>query len=500
MTNRCLESPHSESALLLQKATIGSLFIFFILYTHRHPSFTCDLTILQFQMICYIFLRHGCALLALSGCSLAQSSGNLLESLSGASLNQTRLPQAKADAHAGVSDTFNIALHDPTIALSTPGMEIGINCPAAVRWNEQYARNLTLQGPTDDEKEQAWIVSYMARHPDQTLWELFTKTLDQDIQNWIHGPNPVEKAADGVVHFTVEVIEQFIKMIWAAFKWVVKFPFKLKKEWQQFKNLGAELWDGTKIAAHLFAESPINGLKTITGGLFLHLLLHPEEFTAESILLVGAGFQVINWLVRGIEAIAGSLPPIVGKALMSFLWFIHSLDDPLLIVTPIFTNTAQALQAGKGSILLDGSSEENGGFTSDDGSKSVTLPAGTVLPASKQCPLLPPDLATPPLTYGNLCLSQDSTKVREIIFGTPKPSNELTCEERLQAYNHVQKFWCCYGDNGKNSIPIPDAILQDIPGQEQWEGKTFWKSVDIDCQKIFDENPQPSSGRLTIKL
>ncbi|WAR61657.1 hypothetical protein PtB15_12B347 [Puccinia triticina] len=357
-----------------------------------------------------------------------------------------------------------------------------------------------MKGPTDEETEQAWICSYLARHPDQTLWELFTTTLDQDLEKWKHGPNPAEKAADGVVHFTAEVLKDLIEMMWAAFKWIVKFPFEYKKEWKQVKDLGAELWDGSKIAAHLFYESPINGLKAITGGLFLHLLLHPEEFTAESILLVTAGFKVIHLLIDGVEAIAGSLPPIVGNTLMSVLWFIHSLDDPLLILTPIFTNTAQALQAGKGTLLLDGSSEDEGGFTSDDGSKLVTLPASTIIPASKQCPLLPPDLGAPPLTFGNLCLSPDTSKVREIIFGTSKPSHEFTGEERIEAFNHVQKFWCCYGDNGTNKIPLPEAILQGVPGREQWEGKTFWKSVDIDCQKILNENPRPSSGRLTIAL
>ena len=41
----------------------------------------------------------------------------------------------------------------------------------------------------------------------------------------------------------------------------------------------------------------------ITGGLFLHLLLHPAEFTAETILLVGAGFTVIHWLLDGVTAV-----------------------------------------------------------------------------------------------------------------------------------------------------------------------------------------------------
>jgi hypothetical protein len=69
----------------------------------------------------------------------------------------------------------------------------------------------------------------------------------------------------------------------------------------------------------LFSESPINGLKTITGGLFLHLLLHPEEFTAESILLVGAGFKVIHWLIHGVEAIGKQkLPGAPGQARATF--------------------------------------------------------------------------------------------------------------------------------------------------------------------------------------
>ncbi|KAI9612802.1 hypothetical protein KEM48_004037 [Puccinia striiformis f. sp. tritici PST-130] len=449
-------------------------------------------------MIHNILLRHSCAILALSGGTLTQSSGNPLGTLGGASSNRTSL--ANADVHAGVSDTFNVALHDTTVAFSAPGAEIGINCPTAERWNEQYARNLTTEGPTDDEKEQQWIVSYMNEHPDQTLWELFTKTLDEDVQKWVNGPSPAEKALDGVVHLTAEVLEELIEMMWAAFKWIVKFPFEYKKESKQVQNLGAELWDGTKIAGHLFADNPINALKEIAGGLFLHLLLHPAEFTAESILLVGAGFRVIHALLDAVRLVAGTLHPMVANALFSLLWFIHSLDDPLLILTPIFTSTAQALKAGKNSISIGGSSEENGGFTSDDGSRTVILPAGTLIPASKQCPLLPSDFGAPPLAYGNLCLNSDTTKYREIVFGTPKPSNEMTREERLEAYGHVQKFWCCYGDNGKNSIPLPDSILQDVPGRERWEGKSFWKSVDIDCQKIFNDNPRPSGGRLTIEL
>ncbi|POW09475.1 hypothetical protein PSTT_06788 [Puccinia striiformis] len=461
-------------------------------------------------MIHNILLRHSCAILALSGGTLTQSSGNPLGTLGGASSNRTSL--ANADVHAGVSDTFNVALHDTTVAFSAPGAEIGINCPTAERWNEQYARNLTTEGPTDDEKEQQWIVSYMNEHPDQTLWELFTKTLDEDVQKWVNGPSPAEKALDGVVHLTAEVLEELIEMMWAAFKWIVKFPFEYKKESKQ-------------IAGHLFADNPINALKEIAGGLFLHLLLHPAEFTAESILLVGAGFRVIHALLDAVRLVGKHTPSgtietnkvkenhvadffsssrddiYIAGTLHPMSSVVHSfVGRSALIFDANFYEHAQALKAGKNSISIGGSSEENGGFTSDDGSRTVILPAGTLIPASKQCPLLPSDFGAPPLAYGNLCLNSDTTKYREIVFGTPKPSNEMTREERLEAYGHVQKFWCCYGDNGKNSIPLPDSILQDVPGRERWEGKSFWKSVDIDCQKIFNDNPRPSGGRLTIEL
>lgn len=442
--------------------------------------------------------RQFCTLLGLATIASSHPSGDPAGIAIGTGSNHTTWDND--DVHSGVSDVFNVALHNPTIALNTPGSQIGISCPAALKWNEQYIKNSTTEEMTDDEREQAWIVSYMDKHPDKTLWELFTNTLHEDVKAWVEGPHPVEKAADAVVEFTADVIKDFIMMVWGALKWIVKFPFQSKKEWKQVKDLGHELWDGSKIAAQLFENNPIDGFKTVTGGLFLHLLLHGADFTAESILLVGAGFQVIHGLIHGVEMVAGTLPPIVGKGLMSVLWFIHSLDDPLLILTPIFTNTAQALQAGKGGITVGTASEENGGFTSDDGSNLVTLPPETVLPASKKCPLLSPDLGAPPLTYSKLCLSEDPSQVRQIIFGTPKPSDQLTREERLKAFSHVQKFWCCYGNGENNSIPLPDAILDDIPGREQWEGKAFWKSIDFDCQKIFDANPTPSGGRLNIGL
>ncbi|EGG12859.1 uncharacterized protein MELLADRAFT_58767 [Melampsora larici-populina 98AG31] len=401
------------------------------------------------------------------------------------------------DSRGGISSTFDVALHNPTLAISTIGAQIEINCPAATLWNQQYTLNST-ETPDPDEVEEKWIVSYLQSHPDQTLWELFTHTLYNDIHKWATGEDPIESGADAVVHFVSDVVQNFILMIWAAFKWVVKFPFQPKTEWKQVKGFANELWDGSKLAGGLFMDNAINGLKTIVGGLMLHLLLHPAEFTAESILLVGAGFQVIHGLIHGMQAIAGSLPPIVGNSVMSVLIFIHILDDPLLILTPILTNTAQSVQAiGHAGVTIE-EPEDNGGFTSNDGSSSLTLPSDYRIPVSNTCQLLSPDLAAPPLTYEELCLTKDPKNLRKIVFGTTKSSVEMNRIERLEAYKHVRKFWCCYGKGSKVELPL--GVLDDLPGREIWEGKSYWNSID-DCDSIYNSTSSlPVPDRLTLGL
>ncbi|MBW0470701.1 hypothetical protein O181_010416 [Austropuccinia psidii MF-1] len=439
-------------------------------------------------------IQRACLFLLLASLVLADVPPNRQDI--SASANPSSRLEVTTDSRGGLSSSFNLALHDPSLAIAVTGGHPEISCPAALAWNQKYSKNIT-DNLTDEEREEKWIVSYMDQHPDETLWELFTRTLNEDVKNWRNGPHPTEAAADAVVKFTAELLQQFVLMIWAAFKWVVKFPFESRKEWKQVKDLGHELWDGTKIASSLFAENPINGLKTLTGGLFLHILLHPAEFTAESVLLVGAGFHVIHGLIHGIEAVAGSLPPLVGSAIMSVLMFLHALDDPLLILTPIFTSTAHSVQAIKSNAGSLGSCEQNGGFTSSDGTALITLPPATIIPSAPTCSLFPPDLGAPPLTYAKLCLTSDITQVRKIIFGTTKSSDAMSREERLEAYTHVRKFWCCYGQDA--SSIMPDSVLADVPGRESWEGKSFWKDLG-DCQRFFDSKPRPQSGRLVLGL
>lgn len=138
----------------------------------------------------------------------------------------------QADDRHGVRDTFDIALHDPSLTFSTAGEKMQVSCPAAVVWNQQYALNST-ETPDPDAVEERWIVSYLQSHPDQTLWELFTHTLYNDVHKWATGENPVESGADAVVTYVADVVQNFVLMMWAAFKWLVKFPFQPRKEWKQ---------------------------------------------------------------------------------------------------------------------------------------------------------------------------------------------------------------------------------------------------------------------------
>lgn len=72
-------------------------------------------------------------------------------------------------------------------------------------------------------------------------------------------------------------------------------------------------------------DNAINGLKTIVGGLMLHLLLHPSDFTAESILLVGAGFAVIHGLMAGMQVIGKLNINLFSYSTHTSLFFIDGL-------------------------------------------------------------------------------------------------------------------------------------------------------------------------------
>ncbi|KAG6614061.1 uncharacterized protein IUM83_09903 [Phytophthora cinnamomi] len=172
------------------------------------------------------------------------------------------------------------------------------------------------------------------------------------------------------------------------------------------------------------------------GGLLLHITHHPSEFTAETVLMVGTGFAVIHGLMAGVEAVFGTMSNTISKVLLSVLMFIHAIDDPIYIVTPLVTsivNTAGELATG------------------DNSTDSTVLTVDAIQPL-ETCQI--PKKYRPLFSSRDLCLSTPA-EVRQLIFGTSKRTAKMTQEERIAAYNRFHDFVCCYLEGQEFEVNAP---------------------------------------------
>ncbi|OWY97543.1 hypothetical protein PHMEG_00031907 [Phytophthora megakarya] len=204
-----------------------------------------------------------------------------------------------------------------------------------------------------------------------------------------------------------------------------------KQKREMFKKL--PLWE-------LMKEDPKETAKNMGGGLLLHITHHPSEFTAETVLMVGTGFAVIYGLMTGVEAGFGTMSNVIPKVLLSVLMFIHDIDDPIYIVTPLVTsivNTADTLAGGG-----------NATNASEDG---ITLTPDAIKPL-KTCKI--PKKYRPVFSSRDLCLSTPE-EIRQLLFGTAKRTAQMTQQERIGAYNRFHDFVCCYLEDQEFEVNAP---------------------------------------------
>ncbi|CAI5702608.1 hypothetical protein KXD40_009424 [Peronospora effusa] len=188
----------------------------------------------------------------------------------------------------------------------------------------------------------------------------------------------------------------------------------------------------------MMLKDPKNTAANMGGGFLLHISHHPSEFTAETVLLVGTGFAVIHGLIHGVEAIFGTLSDAVSRVLMSVLMFIHAIDDPILIVTPLITSVVKTA----GTISQGGNSTDY----------ALTLTPYPIKPL-KSCQI--PKQYRPEISTRDLCLS-NHREVRQLLFGTAKRSAKMIHEEMVAAYNHFHDFVCCFLKDQEFEVNAPD--------------------------------------------
>ncbi|GMF54034.1 unnamed protein product [Phytophthora fragariaefolia] len=310
-------------------------------------------------------------------------------------------------------------------------------CPVAVEFTEEQ-ENLSDEELKANAADAA-MSAYLLSHPNNTLWDYFKIEHKQkkEMNKRLPLKQRIKNAIKGVVDYTANTVIDLAQDIANAVKWIVntlRDPLVgIRQVTSFFKTFGKNV----KSLWTLFKEDPKETAENMGGGLLLHITHHPAEFTAETVLTVSAGFAVIGGLMAGVEAVFGGMSNVISNVLMSVLMFLHAIDDPIYIVTPLVNS------------LVDTAGAIN--TASNSSNSSVALTVDPIKPL-KACKI--PKQYRPVFSSRDLCLSSPA-QVRELIFGTSKRTTKMTTEERIAAYNHFHDFVCCYLEDQEFEVNAP---------------------------------------------
>ncbi|KAE9088710.1 hypothetical protein PF007_g19876 [Phytophthora fragariae] len=310
-------------------------------------------------------------------------------------------------------------------------------CPVVVDFSEEQEdlSNEELKANAAD----AAMSAYLLSHPNNTLWDYFKIERKQKREMFKKLPlkEKIKKVLKSIVDFTADTTIAMAQTIADAIQWIVNTIRDPLVGVRQIGSFFKEFGKNIKSLWGLMKEDPKETAENMGGGLLLHITHHPSEFTAETVLMVSGGFAVIHGLMAGVEAVFGTMSNVISKVLLSVLMFIHAIDDPIYIVTPLVT-----------SIVNTAGELANGGNSSAD---STVLTVDPIQP-SETCQI--PKQYRPVFSSRDLCLSTPA-EVRQLIFGTVKRTAKMTQAERIAAYNRFHDFVCCYLEDQEFEVNAP---------------------------------------------
>ncbi|CEG48816.1 uncharacterized protein PHALS_06616 [Plasmopara halstedii] len=322
-----------------------------------------------------------------------------------------------------VCAAHNSDIKDVTKAVSTS--ELYNICPVFVEFakEREHLSDKELKANAAD----AAMSAYLLSHPNNTLWDYFNLELEQIHQTFLNLPlvERLQRMVKSVFNYSLDTVIALAHMIADVIEWLLNTIRHPSVGLQQIVDFGRDFGKNFKNLWGLLKQDPKNTAENIAGGFLLHVEHHMADFTAESILLVGTGTAMIAGLMRGVEAIAGQLSEAASHALLSVLVFIHMIDDPILIVTPLITKIF----------------ETSGDLHNSSVSTNVTTVTIVAVKPLKTCQI--PEEYRPQFSTRDLCLSS-SLYVRKLIFGSTKRSALMTSQERIAAYNRFHDFVCCF--------------------------------------------------------
>ncbi|KAG7394523.1 hypothetical protein PHYBOEH_005048 [Phytophthora boehmeriae] len=362
-------------------------------------------------------------------------------------------------------------------------------CPVAVDFTEEQDNlsDAELKANAAD----AAMSAYMLSHPNNTLWDYFKieRKQKKEMNKNLSLKDRIKKALKSVVDFTADTVIALAQDIANAVKWIVNTIRDPQVGLKQVANFFKTFAENCKSLWTLLKDDPKETGENMAGGLLLHIIHNPAEFTAETVLMVSGGFAVINGLMAGVEAVFGAMSNVISNVLMSALMFLHAIDDPILIITPLVTNIVDT-----GTTISGGNKTEK-----------ATLSIDRIKPL-KACQI--PKAYRPIFSSRDLCLSS-AAEIRQLIFGTTKRSAKMDQQERVAAYNHFHDFVCCFLEGQSFEINAPkvdsaafEAELVSTPVKmtncslllANYSDDTVWEassvddgSADLDASGNIDE-------------
>ncbi|KAF4318760.1 hypothetical protein BBO99_00007085 [Phytophthora kernoviae] len=338
-------------------------------------------------------------------------------------------------ASASITDGTSEALSTSDSASGSTS-DIYNVCPVAIDFTEEQDNlsDAELKANAAD----AAMSAYMVSHPNNTLWDYFKieRKQKKEMYKSLSLKDRIKKVLKGVVDFTADTVIALAQDIASAVKWIVNTIRDPLVGLKQVANFFKTFAENCKSLWTLLKEDPKETGENMAGGLLLHIVHNPSAFTAETVLMVSGGFAVINGLMAGVEAVFGTMSNVISTVLMSALMFLHAIDDPILIITPLVTN------------IVDTGATISGGNSSTE---KATLSTDTIKPL-KVCEI--PKEYRPSFSSRDLCLSSPK-EIRQLIFGTTKRSAKMDQQERVAAYNHFHDFVCCFLEGQSFEINAP---------------------------------------------
>uniref|UniRef100_A0AAV1T7V5 Uncharacterized protein n=1 Tax=Peronospora matthiolae TaxID=2874970 RepID=A0AAV1T7V5_9STRA len=334
-------------------------------------------------------------------------------------------------------------------------------CPVMVKFTEE--QELLSDDEIKAKAADAAMSAYMLSHPNKTLWDFFKIEHRQKRQMFKNLPTSekFKRVFTRVVDLVSDTAIAAAHTIADTIQWVINVFRHPLVGMRQVIDFFKEFGKNIKLVSIMMWDDPKNTSLNMAGGFLLHVRHHPAEFTAETVLLVAGGSAVIHGLMRGVSAIFGGMSNVVSGAIMGALIFLHMIDEPILLVTPLITSlveTASTLGAGN----------------STEASLALTL---DFIQPSNSCMI--PEKFRPRISSRDLCLGS-SQAVRMLLFGTVEHVVKMTPEERIAAYGRFHDFVCCFLTDHEFEVHAPNITATDF------EADLVATPVKItDCNKLL---------------